>query len=79
MRRVNRFHEIVRAMVNVSNIPITAKIRTGISETKSTAHSLVTKMKTWDLALTTVSYHVVICMLTVVIVYVLYTFVCMLL
>lgn len=54
MRRANRFHEIVDSMVSVSTIPITAKIRTGISESKNTAHSLLTKMKSWGLAMTTV-------------------------
>lgn len=46
---------MVDAMVNVSRIPITAKIRTGICESKNTAHSLLAKMKTWGLAMTTVS------------------------
>lgn len=55
MRRVNRFHEIVHSMVQVSNIPITVKIRTGISESKNTAHTLVPKLRDWGVALTTVS------------------------
>lgn len=54
MRRTNRFHEIVHAMVKTSDVPITAKIRTGISSSKSTAHNLLAKMKDWGLALTTV-------------------------
>lgn len=56
MRRINRFHEIVHSMVEVSSIPITAKIRTGVSEAKATAHNLLGKMKNWGLALTTVRY-----------------------
>lgn len=45
-------------MVTVSSVPITVKIRTGISETKATAHTLIPKLKTWDVALTTVSINV---------------------
>ena len=54
MRRINRFHEIVRSMVTVSSVPITVKIRTGVSESKSTAHTLIPKLKMWDVALCTV-------------------------
>ncbi|XP_067936907.1 tRNA-dihydrouridine(47) synthase [NAD(P)(+)]-like [Watersipora subatra] len=53
MRRMNRFHEIVHSMVQVSDVPITAKIRTGISETKNTADSLVVKLREWGITMTT--------------------------
>lgn len=56
MRRVNRLHEIVRSMFTVSTVPITIKIRKGVSESKSTAHTLIPKIKMWDVGLCTVCY-----------------------
>lgn len=55
MRRVNRLQEIVRSMVSVSTVPITIKIRTGVSDTKHTAHTLIPKLREWGAAITTVS------------------------
>ena len=40
--------------LQVSRVPITMKMRTGIQENKSTAHKLITTAKNWGVSLITV-------------------------
>lgn len=40
--------------LQVSRVPITMKMRTGIQENKSTAHKLITTAKNWGVSLMTV-------------------------
>lgn len=54
MLRENRLGQIVRAMSNVLNVPLTIKLRTGIYKEKNTAHELIPKLKTWGVDLITV-------------------------
>lgn len=47
MGRLSKLEKVVRGMVEVSNIPITIKMRTGIYENKNTAHKVVPMIKEW--------------------------------
>lgn len=53
MGRMNKLQSIVKGMVEVSSVPITLKMRTGIQEDKSTAHKLITAAKDWGVSLMT--------------------------
>ena len=55
MSRTGRFEHIVRSMTGVMDVPLTAKIRTGIYEDKNIAHTLVPKLRDWGVAMVTVS------------------------
>lgn len=55
MARTNRFEQVVSSMRQVMDIPLTVKIRTGIYEDKSIAHSLVPKLRDWGVSMVTVS------------------------
>ena len=56
MSRLSKFEQIVKSMTAVLDMPLTAKIRTGIYNDKNTAHTLVPQLRDWGCALTTVSY-----------------------
>ena len=56
MDRPKKLEQVVKGMIAVTDLPITAKIRTGIYEDKLIAHKLVPKLRDWGVALTTVSY-----------------------
>ncbi|XP_066925984.1 tRNA-dihydrouridine(47) synthase [NAD(P)(+)]-like [Clytia hemisphaerica] len=47
MGRLSKLEKVVRGMVEVSDIPITIKMRTGIYENKNTAHKVVPMIKEW--------------------------------
>ena len=47
MGRPGKLEQVVRGMTSVTNLPITAKIRTGIFEDKFIAHNLVPKLRNW--------------------------------
>ncbi|KAL9968305.1 hypothetical protein ACROYT_G026664 [Oculina patagonica] len=55
MGRFGKFEQIVRGMNYVLDMPLTVKMRTGISDKKSTwnAHKLITNLKLWDVSLVT--------------------------
>lgn len=55
MGRLNKLEKIIRGMVEVSDIPITIKMRTGIYENKNTAHKVVPLVKEWGVS--AVSLH----------------------
>ena len=55
MGRTNKLHQVIQGMTSVANVPITAKIRTGIYEDKFIAHDLVPKLRDWGVTRTTVS------------------------
>lgn len=52
MGKLRKFEEIVYGMRSVMNVPLTAKIRTGIYENKCTAHTLVPKLRDWGVSMT---------------------------
>lgn len=55
MGRLGKFEQIVRGMKYVLDIPLTVKMRTGISDKKVSwnAHKLISKLKLWDVSLVT--------------------------
>ncbi len=60
MGRTNKLHQVIQGMTSVANVPITAKIRTGIYEDKFIAHDLVPKLRDWGVTMTTVSTLILI-------------------
>ncbi len=54
MGRQTKLGQVVRGMQAVTDLPITAKIRTGIFEDKFIAHKLVPKLRDWGISMTTV-------------------------
>nr|XP_060614346.1 tRNA-dihydrouridine(47) synthase [NAD(P)(+)]-like isoform X1 [Anolis sagrei ordinatus] len=48
-----KFEQIVRGMDYVSNVPITVKLRSGISAQKNLAHTLIPKLHHWGAAMVT--------------------------
>ena len=54
MSRQAKLEQVVMGMQAVTDLPITAKIRTGIYEDKFIAHNLVQKLRDWGIAMTTV-------------------------
>jgi len=52
MGKLRRFEHMVYGMQSVMDVPLTVKIRTGIYEHKSTAHTLVPKLCKWGIAMT---------------------------
>lgn len=50
MGRMNKLQTIVQGMVQVSDVPITIKMRTGIFEGKSIAHKVVPLVKEWGVS-----------------------------
>lgn len=55
MGRSSRLGQIVRGMKSVLEVPLTLKMRTGISDSKNLAHTLIPKLKNWGVDLVTVS------------------------
>ncbi|XP_064647804.1 tRNA-dihydrouridine(47) synthase [NAD(P)(+)]-like isoform X2 [Lineus longissimus] len=53
MGRMTKFEQIVRGMTSVLDIPLTVKIRTGIYDNKSIAHTVVPKLRDWGASLVT--------------------------
>lgn len=55
MGRMGKFEQIVRGMKYVLDIPLTVKMRTGISDKKTSwnAHKLISNLKTWGVSLAT--------------------------
>lgn len=54
MGRSSRLGQIVRGMKSVLEVPLTLKMRTGISDSKNLAHTLIPKLKNWGVDLVTV-------------------------
>ena len=55
MGRVSKFEQIVKGMTGIMDVPLTVKVRTGIYSDKNIAHTLMPRLREWDVALTTVS------------------------
>ncbi|XP_022096867.1 tRNA-dihydrouridine(47) synthase [NAD(P)(+)]-like [Acanthaster planci] len=53
MGRANKFEDIVRGLDAVLDVPVTVKMRTGISEKHNTAHKLIPKIYDWGASLVT--------------------------
>merc|ERR1712226_84201 len=53
MRRLNKLEMIVKGMVEVSDVPITIKVRTGVTENKINAHEIVPLLKEWGVDMIT--------------------------
>lgn len=53
MDRLRKFEEIVYGMRSLMDIPLTAKIRTGVHERKNTAHTLLPKIRDWGVDMVT--------------------------
>ncbi|XP_065683813.1 tRNA-dihydrouridine(47) synthase [NAD(P)(+)]-like isoform X2 [Hydra vulgaris] len=53
MGRMKKLEEVVKGMVQVSDVPITIKMRTGIQENKSIAHKIIPLVKEWGVDLIT--------------------------
>ncbi|XP_071953751.1 tRNA-dihydrouridine(47) synthase [NAD(P)(+)]-like [Antedon mediterranea] len=54
MCRLSKFEEIVRGMVEVSDVPITVKMRAGVDDRVFTAHKIIPKVLDWGASLVTV-------------------------
>lgn len=54
MTRHTRFESIVRGMVEVLDIPLTVKMRTGIHDKNWNAHKLLPKLRDWGVTMATV-------------------------
>ncbi|CAE1258860.1 DUS3 [Acanthosepion pharaonis] len=54
MGRSSRLGQIVRGMKSVLEVPLTLKMRTGISDSKNLAHTLIPKLRNWGVDLVTV-------------------------
>lgn len=54
MTRIDYFQKIIRSLDTLLDVPVTAKIRTGIKEDVFIAHELVAEMKTWGVSMITV-------------------------
>lgn len=53
MTRLDHFQKIIRSLDTLLDVPVTAKIRTGIKEDVLIAHELVAEMKSWGLSMIT--------------------------
>jgi len=53
MGRQRKFEHIVRGLVEVSDVPITVKMRTGIYDKNWNAHELIPKIRDWGASLVT--------------------------
>jgi len=53
MRRMNKLENIIKGMVKVSDVPITIKMRTGVTENKIVAHDLIPLLKEWGVDMMT--------------------------
>jgi tRNA-dihydrouridine synthase 3 len=56
MTRLDHFQKIVRSLDLLLDVPLTAKIRTGIKEDVFIAHEIIPQMKTWGLSMITVRW-----------------------
>jgi tRNA-dihydrouridine synthase 3 len=54
MTRLDHFQRIIRSLDNLLDIPVTAKIRTGIKEDNLIAHDIVPSLKSWGASMITV-------------------------
>jgi tRNA-dihydrouridine synthase 3 len=54
MGKMTKFENIVRNMTSVLDIPLTVKMRTGITSDKNTAHSLIPRLRDAGVSLITV-------------------------
>lgn len=54
MTRIDYFQKIIKSLNTLLDVPVTAKIRTGIKEDVFIAHELVSEMKTWGVSMITV-------------------------
>ena len=57
IRNFNVYFHVAFLMLKVLDIPLTVKMRTGISDKKTSwnAHKLISNLKMWDVSLVTVS------------------------
>ena len=53
MGRLNKLEKIVKGMLEVSDVPITIKMRTGLSENNINAHKVVPLLKEWGIDMIT--------------------------
>ncbi|XP_061412035.1 tRNA-dihydrouridine(47) synthase [NAD(P)(+)]-like isoform X2 [Lethenteron reissneri] len=53
MNRALKFEQIVRGMVSVLDVPLTAKIRTGVQDKTNTAHKLIPELRDWGISMVT--------------------------
>jgi tRNA-dihydrouridine synthase 3 len=56
MTRLDHFQKIIRSLDLLLDVPLTAKIRTGIKEDVFIAHEIIPQMKTWGLSMITVRW-----------------------
>ena len=54
-----RLQKIVTGMSSVLDVPLTVKLRTGISNYKNVAHQLLPKLRDWGVSLATVSVVII--------------------
>lgn len=47
MNRTNKVNEIVFAMTEASNIPVTLKMRAAVQEDRNIAHKIIEDLKPW--------------------------------
>ncbi|KAL4222916.1 tRNA-dihydrouridine(47) synthase [NAD(P)(+)]-like protein [Mactra antiquata] len=53
MGRLSKFESIIKGMKSVMDVPLTVKIRTGIYDGRNTADTLVSNLRDWGVAMTT--------------------------
>ena len=51
----NRLERIVKGMTSVLDVPLTVKLRTGITSYKNVAHHLLPRLRDWGVSLASVS------------------------
>ena len=54
MGKASKFDNIIRCMTSVLDVPLTVKMRTGISDNKYIAHNLIPKLRNSGVSLVTV-------------------------
>lgn len=55
MGKMTKYENIVRCMNSVLDIPLTVKMRTGLTDNKNTAHMLIPRLRDAGVSLVTVS------------------------
>lgn len=55
MNKTTKLFNIVRGMQTVMDVPLTVKMRTGVFESRSTAHKLIPQLRDLGVAMVTVS------------------------
>ena len=53
MTRLDQFEKIIRSLDLILDVPVTAKVRTGIKDDLLVTHEIIPKLKTWGVSMLT--------------------------